>query len=222
MQLPVDVRENYKALSSPMVSETYHRVTQLIKALHHDNHIDTMTEKWLLLTQNPPRIAIFYTLTTIHKPNPVGRPIISGCEGPTERISSFLDYLLQPIAKAQKSYLEDTTDFINFMEKTRVEKNAVLAFMDVTSLYTNIPQEEGIATVCNAYETFHKHSPPIPTHYIREMLDLILKENSFKFNGKHYLQTHGTAMGTRVAVAFANIFMSVIETESFSIALTNH
>ena len=41
MQLPVDVRENYKALSSPMVSETYHRVTQLIKALHHDNHIDT-------------------------------------------------------------------------------------------------------------------------------------------------------------------------------------
>ena len=85
--------------------------------------------------------------------------------------------------------------------------------MDVTSLYTNIPQEEGIATVCNAYETFHKNSPPIPTHYIREMLNLILKENSFEFNGKRYLQTHGTAMGTRVAVAFANIFMSVIETE---------
>ena len=62
-----------------------------------------------------------------------------------------------------------------------------------------------------------KHSTktvlPYPTHYIREMLNLILKENSFEFNGKHYLQTHGTAMGTRVAVAFANIFMSVIETE---------
>ena len=212
-QIQLDVRENYKALSSLMVSETHHRVTQLIKALHHDNHIDTMTEKWLLLTQNPPRIPIFYTLTKIHKPNPVGRPIISGCEGPTERISSFLDYLLQPIAKAQKSYLKDTTDFINFIEKTKVEKNAVLVSMDVTSLYTNIPQEEGIATVCNAYETFHKNSPPIPTHYIREMLNLILKENSFEFNGKHYLQTHGTAMGTRVAVAFANIFMSKIETE---------
>jgi len=143
----------------------------------------------------------------------VGRPIISGCEGPTERISSFVDYLLQPIAKTQQSYLKDTTDFINFIEKTKVEENAVLVSMDVTSLYTNIPQEEGITTVCNAYETFHKNSPPIPTRFVREMLQLILKENSFQFNGKNYLQTHGTAMGTKVAVAFANIFMSAIETE---------
>jgi len=107
-----------------------------------------MTEKWLSLTQNPPRIPVFYTLTKIHKPHPVGRPIISGCEGPTERISSFVDYLLQPIVKAQLSYLKDTADFTNFIEKTKVEENTVLVSMDVTSLYTNIPQEElGITTV---------------------------------------------------------------------------
>jgi len=59
----------------------------------------------------PASYSNFYTLTKIHKPNPVGRPIISGCEGPTERISSFVDYLLQLIAKAKQSYLKDTTDF---------------------------------------------------------------------------------------------------------------
>ena len=42
---------------------------------------------------------------------------------------------------------------------------------------------------------------------------LILKENPLEFNMKHYLQIHGYAMGTRVEVTFANIFMSVIETE---------
>ena len=42
---------------------------------------------------------------------------------------------------------------------------------------------------------------------------LILKENSFQFSGKHYFQTHGTAMGTKMAVAFANIFMASIEKE---------
>ena len=45
------------------------------------------------------------------------------------------------------------------------------------------------------------------------MLSLILQENSFQFNGKDYLQTHGTAMGTKMAVAFANIFMAKIEKE---------
>ena len=68
-----------------------------------------------------------------------------------------------------------------------------------------------------AYEVnFYKENPPIPTHYLREMLRLILKENSFQFNGKHYLPTHGTAMGTKTAVSFANVFMAHIETTILS------
>ena len=39
------------------------------------------------------------------------------------------------------------------------------------------------------------------------MLRLILEDNSFKFTNKLYLQRHGTAMGKKAAVAFANIFI---------------
>ena len=88
--------------------------------------------------------------------------------------------------------------------------------MDVSSLYTNIPQEEGINTVCKAYEYFYKNDTPIPTYSLAGLLTLILQENSFQFNGKNYLQTHGTAMGTKVAVSFANIFMSAGETKIIS------
>ena len=89
--------------------------------------------------------------------NLAGRPIISGYDGPTERISSFVDSLLQPIMKEQQSYLKDRTHFINCVEGTIVPKNAILDSMDVTSLYTNIiPQEEGITTICKAYDT-----PPV-------------------------------------------------------------
>ena len=59
---------------------------------------------------------------------------------------------------------------------------------------------------------FHNNDPPIPTHYLREMLGLILTENSFEFNKKNYHQTHGVEMGTKTAVSFANIFMAEIET----------
>ena len=45
------------------------------------------------------------------------------------------------------------------------------------------------------------------------MLRLILKETSLLFNGKNYLQIHGTTMGTKMAVSFANLFMAAVETE---------
>ena len=140
-----------------------------------------------------------------------GRPIMSGCDGPKERIFAFVHRFIQPIAQKQDSYLKDTTDFLNFLERTNLPKNTVLVSMDVTSLYTNIPHEEGVTTVCHAYEDFYGDKAPIPTKYLREMLYLILTENSFQFCGSNYLQTHGTTMGTKMAVAFANIFMARIE-----------
>ena len=213
-EVQLENREHYQPLEAPMVSNTQTKVNQIIQIdkLHRGKHIDDMTKKWLAQTPSPPRIPVFYTLTKIHKPVPVGRPIISGCDGPTEKISSFVDTLLQPIAQKQQSYIKDTTDFISFIENTKIGQDTILVAMDVSSLYTNIPQEEGIKTVCKAYETFHNNDPPIPTHYLREMLGLILTENSFEFNKINYLQTHGVAMGTKTAVSFANIFMAEIET----------
>ena len=46
------------------------------------------------------------------------------------------------------------------------------------------------------------------------MLRLTLKENSFQFNRKNYLQINGTAVGTKMA--FANIFMADLETQILS------
>ena len=66
---------------------------------------------------------------------------------------------------------------------------------------------------------FFQSSHPVPpgsSHYLKKMgkeiLGFILKENSFQFNRENY-QIHGTAMGTKMAVAFANLFMAEIETK---------
>lgn len=127
-----------------MVSDTSMRVKHLIMALQIAGCIDEMTVKWFNQTPNLPRIPVFQTLTKIHKLTLVGRPIILGCDGPTECLSSFVDKLLQPIAQIKDSYLKDTPHFIKFIKSTRVPRDAFLVSMDVTSLYTKIPQEEGI------------------------------------------------------------------------------
>ena len=82
-----------------MASYGVQRVKHLINSLRQAGCIDEMTAKWFNQTSDPPRIPVFYTLTKIHKPTLVGRPIISGCDGPTERLSSIADKLLQPIAQ---------------------------------------------------------------------------------------------------------------------------
>jgi len=74
-------------------------VQQLVKELHQHNYVDDMTKLWVCQKPNPPHTPVFYTLTKIHKPTPVGRPTISGCDGLTLRLSAFVDKLLQPIAK---------------------------------------------------------------------------------------------------------------------------
>ena len=107
-QIQLDDRNNYQPLDKPMVGDTFQRVKHLIKSLHQAGCIDEMTAKWFNQTPDPPRIPVFYTLTKIHKPTLVGRPIISGCDGLTERLSSFpsgVDKVLQPIAQIQESYL---------------------------------------------------------------------------------------------------------------------
>ena len=184
-----------------------------IQELYDGKYFYDKTLEWLQQTPNPLRIPELYTLTKIHKPTTVGRPIISGCDGPTERISAFVDKLLQPVAQLQKLYIKGTTDFINFMESKKFQTNTLLMTMDVTSLYTNTPQVEGIQIVYSAYEEFYQNNLPIPTVYIKLMLRLILQENSFKFANKHFLQLYRTAMGTKAAVAFANIFMAKIENQ---------
>ena len=143
--------------------------------MRQGKHVDDMTNKWLSQTPSPLRIPIFYKLTKIHMLILVGRPLISGCDGPAGKISSFVETLPQTMAQLQQSYMRDATAFLNFIEKTKVGKDTILVSMNVSSLYTNIPQEEGTNILCEAYEKLNDHNAPIPTHYLREMLGLIFQ-----------------------------------------------
>jgi hypothetical protein len=43
------------------------------------------------------------------------------------------------------------------------------------------------------------------------MPTVVLRKNNITFNGDHYLQINGTAMGTKMAPSYANIFMCKFE-----------
>ena len=146
------------------------------------------------------------------------RPIVSSCESITEKISQFVDKWLQPYVKNLPSYVQDTTEFINIIEQTKPPSNCKLASIDVSSLYTNIPHDEGVQSVLHFLQNNadkYKY-PEQPSPEILELINLVLKNNVFEFNEQFYLQTQGTAMGTKIAPAYANLFMGKLETHLIS------
>ena len=115
------------------------------------------------------------------------------------------------------SFIKDTTHFLNKLEHLeQLPQNAFLVTLDVSSLYTNIPHNEGIDAYRHFLNTRDHNASSISTETLCDLLRMILTMNNFSFNDKHYLQTHGTAMGTRMAPSYANLFLAKFEMDALS------
>jgi len=121
-QIQLDNREHYRPLSTPMAEDTHCRVQQLINGLYDGNYVDGITKKWLCQTPNPPRIPIFFLHPNKDTQTDSSRKTyyfrVRWAYRKVGKLSAFIDKLLQPTAQKQQSYIKDTTDFINFLEKT--------------------------------------------------------------------------------------------------------
>lgn len=124
------------------------------------------------------------------------------------------------------SYIRDSKHFLQHLESLpSLPENAVLVIADVTSLYTNIPHEEGIESVLH-YMKLHPDVLPQGTpspHRIGILLETILKNYNLSFMDKHFLQLVGIAMGTKAAPPYPNLFMgnnNIFPCQK--IPLTNH
>ncbi|OCT92924.1 hypothetical protein XELAEV_18015991mg [Xenopus laevis] len=78
--------------------------------------------------------------------------------------------------------------------------------MDVESLYSNIPHEDGIAAFQHFLEI--NHVPTVPT---LQLIRFILTHNYFSLGDAIYLQLMGSAMGSKMAPQYANLFMAQLE-----------
>jgi hypothetical protein len=202
----------YKQLDSDPTGHHSEQVTELLHEMADQGHIDGKTMEYLL--PEVPKAGRLYLLPKLHKPGHPGRPIISANGHPTEKISEFLDFHLRPLVQQIPSYIQDTTDFVRKINSLDIPSGSILATLDVTSLYTNIPHEEGIEACREAWDSRTDQS--MPTKYLVKLLRLVLTLNNFEFNGHHYIQINGTAMGTKMAPSYANIFMGRLEKDMLS------
>ena len=91
-----------------------------------------------------------------------------------------------------------------------IDRESTLVSFDVENLYSNIPHELGLKTISFWLNKYPKELPKrISKDFILEGIKLILENNSFCFNNTYFLQTKGTAMGTKFAPSIRYISFSI-------------
>ncbi|KAM8967064.1 collagen alpha-6(VI) chain [Pelodytes ibericus] len=166
-------------------------------------------KEFMFLNNKYPKTAVFYFLPKIHKNplNPPGRPIISGIDSLTSNTSQYVDYFLQKYVPLAPSYIRDTKQILSILNDFQWSDEFLWATVDVTSLYTVIAHDKGISAVRNALSK-DENMATEQCNFILKCIEFILHHNYFWFEGQYYLQLCGTAMGTRFAPSYANIFVA--------------
>ena len=202
-------QSHYSPLDSDPTCNFSQQIQSTLDNMKERNHLSEKAHKFLSPTNAKP--ARFYLLPKIHKPGNPGRPILSGNGSPTENISLFVDHSIKPLVSNSPSYIHDTPDFLRKLNdiKDQIPETAIIGTFDVSSLYTNIPHDEGILASCEALSASGHSNPPIAD--LKALMSHVLTKNNFTFMDKHYLQVFGTAMGTRMAPSFACLFMTKLE-----------
>ena len=121
----------------------------------------------LLKLQDGSRTPYFYGLPKIHKKFdrfPPLRPICSGFNSCTSKLSEFVDAFLKPLAQQSPSYIKDTSDFVQKIETDVAplvtHSKTFLVTEDISSLYPNIDHQKGIDACETALNTRTSQSVP--------------------------------------------------------------
>ena len=74
-----------------------------------------------------------------------GRPVISNCGTPTEKVSEFLDHLFKAVMRQSGIYIKDSCDFIKELKEIKeVANDAIMVTADVFGLYPIIHHDFGL------------------------------------------------------------------------------
>jgi len=159
----------------------------------------------------------FYILYKIHKgarddgswPT---RPVCSDVTSYPHILGKYVMEQLQPVAQTQPSYFKDTFELKKLLDDLELPPNASLFTADATSMYTNIPTEPALEELA-AYLRTNAGTPKHHYHCdsLTAALEIVFRNNLFKFGDTFWKQISGTGMGVCPAPPWATIFFAILE-----------
>ena len=214
-----NVKPKYVEVNEQLLKRNLEIVKNLVEEGRSLNYISEKDSR--IMVPKEARPGRMYGLVKNHKPVdvvtgiPPLREVVSCSGSSTEFISAYVDHHLKPEVRKLNSFIEDTPDFLREIERRNgtesLPANAIPVSMDVVALYPNVPWNEGLKALEQAANK--RSDQTIPTEFLSRLMVTVLGTNIFEFDSHLYLQKYGTAIGTRAAPTFANLFMGWWEEE---------
>lgn len=163
----------------------------------------------MLVTYNAtcPRI---YGLPKIHKPGSPLRIILSCINCPTYDLSKFLAHILRRSIDQNKYNVQNSYEFCSFINNITLPTGYVLVSFDVVSLFTCIPRDLIIKAVRNNWSLIEKNTTIKDINMFINLINFNLSSSYFVFRGSYYRQKEGTAMGSPLSPALADLVMETL------------
>ena len=123
---------------------------------------------------------------------------------------------MAPIVRSLPSYVKDSQHTLQICHDFNFLGEDELIFtMDITSLYTVIPNGEGLLALKHFFDLHTVKEPSSAT--LLRLAELVLTLNCFSFADSYYKpQINGVTMGTKMGPSYSNLFVGYIEHKFFN------
>jgi hypothetical protein len=156
----------------------------------------------------------FYITAKVHKTPWKTRPIVSVRGSILHGLGKWIDRQLQPICHKLPSYLKSSYDLKKQLSSLTFDSTRASFFTaDAVSMYTNIDTEHALTEIAKFLRTHPICKDTEAIEAIIRGLEILMRNNLFKFGDTAWLQLTGTAMGTPPACMYATLYFAIYEME---------
>ena len=136
-----------------------------------------------------------YLLPKIHKRlyDVPGKPVISNCGTPTEKVSEFLCKRDGLTSRTLKIFKEN-------LKYGKIPQDSILVTADVVGLYPSIPHNAGLKALKDPLDCRQN-----TTGMLVKMAEFVLTNNYVEFGRKVFHQISGTAIGMKCAFLWISL-----------------
>ena len=113
---------------------------------------------------------------------------------------------MAPIVKSLPSYIKYSQHALEiFRNFNFLGQDKLIFTMDISSLYTVIPNNEGLLAL--KYFLDQRTAKEPSSEMLLRLAELVLTLNFFSFAGNYYKQINSVVMGTKMGPSYANLFV---------------